>query len=387
MATQTALASPEHNLMERLTIFFTSRLGVIIVGGLIGFLAVFLQNQGNPPNMGLCMACFERDIAGAIGLHRVSAVQYIRPEIIALVLGAMISALLFNEFRARAGSAPIVRFLLGVFAMIGALTFLGCPWRTMLRLSAGDLNAFVGLLGLIVGIVAGGWFLKKGYTLGDSRQTPAVVGMIMPSIMLLLLVFLVLRPQFYDDGPIFFSQSGPGSLHAPVLLSLGVGLLIGFMAQRTHFCTVGPIRNAIFKREMRMFNGIVALVVVAFLTNVAFGQFKVGFELQPIAHSNHLWNFLGMVLSGLAYSLAGGCPGRQLFLSGEGDGDAAVFVLGMIVGAGIVHNFALAGVPDALNNAGELIVGGPNAYGQLAVILGLVVCIVLGFTMRARHQT
>jgi hypothetical protein len=59
----------------------------------------------------------------------------------------------------------------------------------------------------------------------------------------------------------------------------------------------------------------------------------------------------------------------------------------MIVGAGIVHNFALAGVPDALNNAGELIVGGPNAYGQLAVILGLVVCIVLGFTMRARHQT
>ena len=39
-------------------------------------------------------------------------------------------------------------------------------------------------------------------------------------------------------------------------------------------------------------------------------------------------------------------PGRQLFLSGEGDGDAGIFVLGMIVGAGISHNFSLAGSPD-----------------------------------------
>ena len=48
-----------------------------------------------------------------------------------------------------------------------------------------------------------------------------------------------------------------------------------------------------------------------------------------------IWNFLGMALSGLAFALAGGCPGRQLFLSGEGDGDAGVFVLGMVTGAGL----------------------------------------------------
>jgi uncharacterized membrane protein YedE/YeeE len=40
-----------------------------------------------------------------------------------------------------------------------------------------------------------------------------------------------------------------------------------------------------------------------------------------------------MLLAGLAYALAGGCPGRQLFLSGEGDADSAIFVLGMISGA------------------------------------------------------
>ena len=59
-----------------------------------------------------------------------------------------------------------------------------------------------------------------------------------------------------------------------------------------------------------------------------------------------LWNFLGMVVAGLAFALAGGCPGRQLFMAGEGDGDAAVFALGMIVGAAVSHNFGLASSPQ-----------------------------------------
>ena len=105
--------------------------------------------------MGICVACFERDIAGALGLHRAAVVQYIRPEIIGFVLGSTIAALLFREFKARAGSAPIVRFVLGVFAMIGALAFLGCPWRALFRLAGGDLNAILGLVGLAVGIAIG----------------------------------------------------------------------------------------------------------------------------------------------------------------------------------------------------------------------------------------
>jgi hypothetical protein len=30
------------------------------------------------------------------------------------------------------------------------------------------------------------------------------------------------------------------------------------------------------------------------------GQFHLGFEGQPVAHSSHLWNFLSMALVGLA---------------------------------------------------------------------------------------
>ncbi len=94
---------------------------------------------------------------------------------------------------------------------------------------------------------------------------------------------------------------------------------------------------------LHLISGVGTLLVTAFVVNLILGQVTFGFAPQPVAHSSHLWNFLGMALSGLAFTLAGGCPGRQLFLAGEGDGDSGVFVLGMIVGAGISHNFMLAG--------------------------------------------
>ncbi len=354
--------------------FFATRWGIISVGAFIGIFAPFLQKWGNPPNMGICVACMERDIAGALGLHRAAVVQYMRPEIIGFVLGSLIAAYLFREFRSRAGSAPIVRFVLGAFAMIGALVFLGCPWRAMLRLAGGDGNAIFGLLGLIGGIWIGTLFLKAGYNLGRSQKTHTSVGWLLPLIMLGFLVLMFIFPQIpgqEKSGVLFYSVKGPGSMHAPLIVSLLIGLLIGFLAQRSRFCTMGAIRDFILFKQTHLLSGAIALVVVAFIMNLILGQFHPGFVKQPIAHTMSLWNFAGMVLAGLAFALAGGCPGRQLFLAGEGDGDAAVFVLGMIVGAGFSHNFGLASSPDGI---------GP--YGIHAVIIGLLTCLFIGFTMR-----
>lgn len=355
---------------------FATRWGLICTGAVIGILAALLQKSGNPGNMGICVACFERDIAGALGLHRAAVVQYMRPEIIGFVLGAFVAALIFREFRPRAGSAPIVRFVLGVFAMIGALVFLGCPWRALLRLAGGDGNAILGLLGLAAGIWIGTLFLKNGYSLGRTSQTSSGAGLLLPLIMAGFLVLMLLFPQVQgqpQSGILFFSVKGPGSMHAPLLISLGVGLLVGFIAQRSRFCTMGAFRDVILFGQMQLMYGVIALVVAAFITNNILGQFSPGFVKQPVAHSMYVWNFAGMLLAGLAFTLAGGCPGRQLFLSGEGDGDAAVFVLGMIVGAAFSHNFGLASSPEGI-----------GTHGAAAVYIGLAVCLFIGFTMKVR---
>jgi len=365
-------------MVQKISDFFASRLGIISVGITIGVCAFLLQRMGNPPNMGVCVACFQRDIAGAIGLHQAAVAQYIRPEIIGLVLGAMIAALLFKEFKATGGSAPIVRFVLGIFAMIGALVFLGCPWRALLRLAGGDLNAFIGILGLTTGIFFGVLFIKYGFTLGRSTKTFVIAGFTLPVIMAGLFVLLLIKPVF-----IAFSTKGPGSMHAPVIISLLVAIVVGFLAQRSRFCTVGAIRNVLLMKDIHLLSGVVALFAAIFLLNMLFGGIKFGFLAQPIAHSSHIWNFLGMVLAGLCFTLAGGCPGRQLFMAGEGNGDSAIFIIGMITGAAVGHNFIIAAKPDSMVD-GVLKTGGIGIEGIIAVIVGLCVCVVIGLTMREK---
>src|SRR4030042_397753 len=163
-------------ILSAISRFLTSRWGPILTGGVIGIIAPLLVMWGNPGNMGICMVCFNRDIAGALGLHRASAVQYIRPEIIGGLLGAFIAAMAFREFKPRTGSAPFIRFILGMLAAFGALVFLGCPWRAYLRLAGGDWNAILGIVGLAAGIGLGVLFLRNGFSLGRNRPAPRASG-------------------------------------------------------------------------------------------------------------------------------------------------------------------------------------------------------------------
>lgn len=342
----------------------------IIAGVIMGVIGASLVLFGNPKNMGFCIACFLRDTAGGVGLHRAEVVQYIRPEIIGLIFGSLFAALATKEFSPRGGSAPMTRFVLGFFAMIGALMFLGCPFRMILRIAGGDLNAVVAFAGFACGIATGVFFLNRGYSLSRTRKVSKSEGGILPVIALVFLALLIAAPAF-----IFFSEKGPGSMHAPLAISLVAGIVVGILAQRTRFCMVGGIRDMILFRENRLLLGFVAVLVSALVMNLIFSAttgtsyFNLGFENQPIAHSDGIWNFLGLYLTGFACVLLGGCPLRQLILSGEGNTDSAVTILGLFVGAAFAHNFGLAASGD-----------GPTTNGMIAVVIGIVVVAVIALT-------
>lgn len=340
----------------------------IFVGGLIiGIVGILLLYFGNPGNMGICIACFWRDIAGALGLHRAGVVQYIRPEIIGIILGAFFSSLIFKDFKGKGGSSAAIRFVLGIFMTIGALMFLGCPLRMIFRLAAGDLNAIVGLIGFIAGILVGIYFLKKGYSLGKSVKESKVVGFIMPVFAVILLIFLLVKPAF-----IFFSEEGPGSMHAPMLIALIGGLIVGVVLQRTRICTGAAFRDIFLIKDMHYLWGVIGIFVAALIGSLILtkGHLHIGFTDQPVAHNMHLWNFLGMTLVGFLAVLLGGCPIRQTVLSAEGDGDAVVTVFGIIVGGAVAHNFGLASSAE-----------GATLNGKIAVIIGLVIATVIAYAM------
>jgi YedE family putative selenium metabolism protein len=156
-------------------------------------------------------------------------------------------------------------------------------------------------------------------------------------------------------------------MHAPVIASLLIALVFGALAQRSRICMVGGMRDAIMFRDFNLLIGFGCIFVVVLLGNIILGNFSgFSFSGQPIAHSDHLYNLLGMTLVGWGSTLLGGCPLRQLILAGEGNGDSAVTVLGMVVGAAISHNFGLAGAAANADSA-----GGVKPAGRIAIYIGL----------------
>lgn len=358
--------------------FADSKKKLALAGVICGLVAACLAYFGNPANMAFCIACFIRDMAGSLGMHQAAVVQYARPEIVGLVLGSFIIALATKEYRSTAGSSPMIRFVLGIIIMIGSLVFLGCPLRMVLRMSAGDLNAWVALIGFVGGVATGAFALKKGFSLGRAHETHAVSGAILPALM--VGVFLLMT----CTSLLIFSESGPGSVHAPIIMSLVGGLIFGAVAQKSRMCFAGGIRDVILMKNFDLLTIIGGLFVVMLIYNVAMGKFVLGFTTPGIiAHPEHLWNILGMYAVGFAAVLAGGCPLRQLILAGQGSSDAAVTVLGLFVGAALCHNLKLASSGTAMNaETKELVLGAVTTNGKVAVIICIIVLFVIGFTCK-----
>lgn len=345
-----------------------SKKGLFILGCLVGVGALFLAMNGNPGNMAICTACFIRDIAGAIKLQQVPTVQYFRPEIVGIVIGAFVMAIFRGELRATGGSSTVIRFFVGMIMMICALVFLGCPLRMMLRMSSGEIGAYVGLVGFATGILSGTFFLKKGYSLEKEQPMKQGNSFIWPLVLVGAFLLFLAVPSLFAS-----SAKGPGSMHAPIFLSLAVGALLGAVAQLSRLCFSGAIRNVFLMKDFRLLSLLLGFFLVMVIYNVAVGSFAVK-AFGPIAHGAMVWNFLAMFAVGLGAILISGCPLRQLVLASTGNIDSVITVLGMIFGAAIAHNFLLAAAPGT-----PAVLGGPNFYGQVAVIFSILCLLVLGW--------
>ena len=342
-----------------------TRIALALVATL-GVLAALLVAAGNPGNMGLCGACFLRDLAGALGFFQAPAPRIFRPELTGIVLGALLCVLVRRRFAARSGSFAASRFALGVLMAQGALVFLGCPFRMLQRLGGGDLHAWLALPGFVAGVFVATRFERRGYSIGKTSPVAAPIGLWAH------LVFLGLLALFLVGGVL--SGPGPGSTEAPAhaawSLALALGLVAGVILSLSGFCAISAARQLFLPR--RTMSLAAALLILAYAaTAFATGHANWGFGGQPIAHSEFLWNALGLALVGLCGALAGGCPVRQLVMAGEGNGDAFVCVMGLVVGGAAAHTFGIASSPAGASDA-----------GRIATLVGLAIALTYAWRVR-----
>ncbi len=354
--------------MRQLFAWIKTRLD-LATGAAVGLAGAGLVLLGNPRNSGICASCFAENVAGALRLHGDPRMSYLRPELPGFILGATLAALAARGFQSRSGSAPLVRFFVGAFLIVGSAVFLGCPIKVVLRLAGGDLTAFAGLGGLVVGAWVGVGFLKRGFFLGKSSRTGPLAGWVLPAAMALLAAASVLAPPAFTGGLV-----GAAREHAPPLVSLVIGLAVGALAQRSKFCVSGSLRNFFLTHSARMLGGLALLFVAALGVNLAAGLFQPGLYDQPGSHLDGGWAAAGMFLVGLGAVLIGGCPFRQLVMAGEGDADAGAAVLGMLVAGGLVQSWGLRST-----------IAGATPAGKLATLIGLA--LVLGTALAYRERS
>ncbi|MDD1689934.1 MAG: YeeE/YedE family protein [Methanoregula sp.] len=135
------------------------------------------------------------------------------------------------------------------------------------------------------------------------------------------------------------------------VVTLFLGLLIGWLGQRSGFCSIGGFRDFFMFKHTRLLYGYIALIIGAFI------GFLVLSLVTPAAFENFFWllhkglmpvpgapasltvtayivlAIIGGIAVGLIGVLLGGCPLRQVVMTSEGNIKSLVFVIGMCIGA------------------------------------------------------
>lgn len=123
----------------------------------------------------------------------------------------------------------------------------------------------------------------------------------------------------------------------PTVATLIVGVLIGYLGQRSRFCIVSGIRDCFLLRNYYRIKGLLGLIIGAVLGFIAF-KFMGGavpnfpMPIQIGSVGLLIASILGGVGIGFYSVLAEGCPFRQHVMAAEGRGSAMLYLLGFYVG-------------------------------------------------------
>ncbi|MHA1911813.1 MAG: YeeE/YedE thiosulfate transporter family protein [Candidatus Kariarchaeaceae archaeon] len=318
-------------------------------------------------------------------------------------LGALASAFFAKEFKL---SIPpygelikglVGGLLMGVGAILGTGCTLGSYYTGIPQLSGG---ALIFTLGLFIGVYAAVWYLSwevDAYPgISDAKKAKVFEvspenKFVQPLLGLLVLVGGVLLAYSFDETKVY-PFSGTSAVLGTVLVAYAmIGLIIGFVLQRSQFCTVRSIRDPFMTGNA---TAAVAIIVGILVALVSFTTLMyTGFGGIPIAAGrwfvfDHFWApaIIGGLIFGFGMTLAGGCVMGSLWRSGEGQTKNWLAVLGIAVGAALTTEYIKDDFYDALNHE---VIYLPDKFDShiLAILFVLVILALWYWAVKWNERT
>jgi uncharacterized membrane protein YedE/YeeE len=124
------------------------------------------------------------------------------------------------------------------------------------------------------------------------------------------------------------------------IATLVIGVVLGYLGQRSRMCFVGGIRDFILVRDTYLLRGLIAFGLTAWVAFPLFGLFN-GSRPGPFASADAITVVLTIIGGfGVGYfsTLANGCPFRQHVLAAQGVRSSIAYLAGFLVGAVIFHS-------------------------------------------------
>ncbi len=122
-----------------------------------------------------------------------------------------------------------------------------------------------------------------------------------------------------------------------VAATLIIGILVGYLAQRSRFCSIGGFRDYFLARDTYLLKGYFGVLIGA---GIGFAVFKfmggsvpnypLGMDLPPVMLL--IVMIVGGIGLGFCSVLAGGCPTRQHVMAAEGKESAVFYLVGFYIG-------------------------------------------------------
>ena len=125
------------------------------------------------------------------------------------------------------------------------------------------------------------------------------------------------------------------------IATLIIGLIVGYIGQRSRMCFIGGIRDFILVRDTYLLRGLIAFGLTAWLAFPLIGLI-IGTPLQQFGPSDGvtaLLTIIGGLGVGYFSTLANGCPLRQHVLAAQGATSAVAYLAGFFAGAVIFHSW------------------------------------------------